>query len=137
MSSTTAAVSAAATAANNSTAAIQTSGPGGNGGQDVPSEKTLISAARLAIEQDKPVLLDYYMDTRKGTAFLGEDPDTQERILVKSAEEYTSPVQKVFKSPPEYIILTENSIYIVHGSIKKKVITTGGVGPSGGDKKTV
>jgi hypothetical protein len=82
-------------------------------------------AARIAVEQDKPILLDYYNDTKNAKAFLGEDPDTKERILVKNAEEYTSPIQKIFKAATDYIVMTENSIYIVSGSIKKKVITTG------------
>ena len=82
-------------------------------------------AARIAVEQDKPILLDYYNDTKNAKAFLGEDPDTKERILVKNAEEYTSPIQKIFKAATDYIVMTENSIYIVSGAIKKKIITTG------------
>ena len=96
---------------------------------DIPSEKVLMHAARIAVEQDKPILLDYYNDTKNAKAFLGEDPDTKERILVKNAEEYTSPIQKIFKAATDYIVMTENSIYIVSGAIKKKVITTGNSGP--------
>jgi hypothetical protein len=92
---------------------------------EIPAEKTLIHAARIAVEQDKPILLDYYNDTKNAKAFLGEDPDTKERILVKNAEEYTSPIQKIFKAATDYIVMTENSIYIVSGAIKKKIITTG------------
>jgi len=95
---------------------------------DVPSEKTLLHAARIALEQDKPILLDYFIDTRDGKAFLGEDVNTKEKSLVKSAEEYTSPIQKVFGTKTEYIIVTENSIYIVAGTIKKKNISMGGGG---------
>jgi hypothetical protein len=97
---------------------------------EVPAEKTLIHAARIAVEQDKPILLDYYNDTKNAKAFLGEDPDTKERILVKNSEEYTSPIQKIFKAATDYIVMTENSIYIVSGAIKKKVITTGNSGPT-------
>jgi hypothetical protein len=92
---------------------------------DIPNEKVLAHAAKIAMEQDKPILLDYYVDTKKGTAFLGEDGETKEKILVKNPEEYTSPVQKMFKAKDEYIIVTENSIYIVSGSIKKKTISSG------------
>jgi len=92
---------------------------------EIPAEKTLVHAARIAVEQDKPILLDYYNDTKNAKAFLGEDPDTKERILVKNAEEYTSPIQKIFKTATDYIVMTENSIYIVSGAIKKKIITTG------------
>jgi hypothetical protein len=65
------------------------------------------------------------MDTRAGgSAFLGEDKDTKERILVKNTEEYTSPVKKMIKAKDDYIIVTENSVYIVSGSIKKKEISS-------------
>jgi hypothetical protein len=90
---------------------------------DLPTEKVLMHAAKLAIDQDKPILLDYYRDTRAGTAFLGEDKDTKEQILFKNAEEYTSPIQKKFKVLTDYIFITENSIYIVNGAIKKKEIS--------------
>jgi hypothetical protein len=93
---------------------------------EIPCEKTLAHAARIAVEQDKPIMLDYFNDTKNAKAFLGEDPDTKERILVKNAEEYTSPIQKIFKAQTDYIVMTENSIYVVSGAIKKKIITTGG-----------
>jgi hypothetical protein len=96
---------------------------------EIPNEKTLQHAAKIAVEQDKPIMLDYYNDTKNSKAFLGEDPDTKERILVKNAEEYTSPIQKIFKTATDYIVLTENSIYIVAGTIKKKIITTGSSAP--------
>ena len=91
---------------------------------EIPNEKVLRHAAKISMEQDKPILLDYFKDTREGTAFLGEDKDTKEKILVKNADEYTSPVQKMFKAGDDYIIVTENSVYIVSGSIKKKEISS-------------
>lgn len=85
----------------------------------------MVHAAKIAMEHDKPILLDYYKETRVGgTAFLGEDKETKEKILVKNPEEYTSPVIKMFKAKDDYIIITENSIYIVSGSIKKKEISS-------------
>jgi hypothetical protein len=127
-------------AAASSASATQPSAPSGQqlalqqgGGiqtTEIPAEKTLVHAARIAVEQDKPILLDYYNDTKNAKAFLGEDPDTKERILVKNAEEYTSPIQKIFKAATDYIVMTENSIYIVSGAIKKKIITTGNSGPT-------
>jgi hypothetical protein len=93
---------------------------------DLPTDKTLLHAARIALEMDKPILLDYFIPTRDGTAFMGEDVTTKEKSLVKSSEEYTSPIQKVFGTKSEYIIVTENSIYIVAGTIKKKSISMGG-----------
>jgi len=98
------------------------------GAVDLPNEKVLIHAAKIAMEQDKPILLDYYKETKAGgTAFLGEDKETKEKILVKNPEEYTSPVQKMFKAKDDYIIVTENSVYVVSGSIKKKEISSSGM----------
>jgi len=91
---------------------------------NVPSDKTLLHAARIAIEQDKPIMLDYYLDTKEGRAFLGEDATSKEKMLVRSEEEYTSLIQKIFKVKDDFIVITENSLYIVSGSIKKKSITT-------------
>jgi hypothetical protein len=94
---------------------------------DIPNDKVLAHAAKIALEHDKPILLDYYKETRAGTAFLGEDKDTKEKILVKSPEEYTSPVQKLFKANGDFIIMTENSIYITHANMKKKEISSAGM----------
>jgi hypothetical protein len=98
---------------------------------ELPSDKVRTHAFKLAIDRDKPIQLDYYRETRSGSAFLGEDKDTKEKILVKNAEEYTSPVTKMYKvaetadpSKFDYIIETENSIYIVSGNIKKKEISS-------------
>lgn len=64
---------------------------------DTPSDKTLLHAARIAIEQDKPIMLDYYLDTKEGRAFLGEDATTKDKMLVRSEEEYTSSFKKFLK----------------------------------------
>jgi hypothetical protein len=89
-----------------------------------PNDKTLKHAARIAIENDKPILLDYYNDTRLGKAFLGEDGATKEKMLVRSEDEYTSLIQKIFKVAEDFIVITENSIYIISGTTKKKTIST-------------
>lgn len=89
----------------------------------VPSTTTLAHAARLAIQNDKPIMLDYYVDTAVGKAFLGEDADTKEKVLVKSKDEFTSSIAKTFKVGDDFLIMTENSIYIVSGKITKKRIS--------------
>ncbi len=88
----------------------------------IPSVSVLQHAARLAIQQDKPILLDYYVDTATGKAFMGEDQETKERMLVKSSDEFTSLIQKVYKVTEDFIIVTENSIYLVSGKIQKRRI---------------
>ena len=86
----------------------------------VPSPKTLVEAAKLAMQDDRAIMLDYYADTHNNKAFLGEDAETKERILVKSKEEFTSLIKKLYKVGEDFIILTENSLYIVSGKIQKR-----------------
>jgi len=94
----------------------------------LPSERVLVHAAKIALEQDKPILLDYYKDSKDGgPVFIGQDKDTMEKILVKNREEYTSPITKMFKVKDDNIIVTENSVYIVSGSIKKMEISSAGM----------
>lgn len=88
----------------------------------VPSAQSLLQAAKVAMEQDKPILLDYYADSCLGKAFLGVDETTEEKMLVKSSDEYTSLVQKVYKVGEDFLVLTENSIYIVSGKLSKRKI---------------
>jgi hypothetical protein len=112
----------ATSAASSSSSAQSGSGVASLGAQLFPSSQTLLQAAKLAIEQDRAILLDYYQQTANGTAFLGEDPDTKERILVKSKEEFTSLIKKLYKVGEDFIIITENSIYLVSGKIQKRKV---------------
>jgi len=49
-----------------------------------------------------------------------EDGD---KLLVKSEDEYTSTIVKIFKVEEDYIILTENSLYIVDAGCPTKRIS--------------
>jgi hypothetical protein len=89
--------------------------------QRLPSEVTFQNAGRLAIGEDKPILLDYWMDSLDGKALIGVR-ENNEKMLVKSAEEYTSPIAKLYRSGSEYIVMTENSIYIVSSTITSRRI---------------
>ena len=88
----------------------------------LPGSSVLLQAAKLAMAQDKPIQLDYSAETVTGKAFMGEDAESKEKMLVKSGEEFTSLIQKVYKVGEDYIVMTENSIYIVSGSIQKRRI---------------
>ena len=90
--------------------------------EKVPSVATLVSAAKLAIQKDMPVQFDYFVDSAEGKAFLGEDATTGEKMLVKNSEEYTSHIQKIYKAGDDFIIMTENSIYIASSKIHKRKI---------------
>ena len=88
----------------------------------VPSAATLVSAAKLAIQRDMPIQLDYFVESAEGKAFLGEDATTGEKMLVKNSEEYTSHIQKIYKAGDDFIILTENSIYLARSKVQKRKI---------------
>ena len=90
--------------------------------EKMPSTATLISAAKLAIQKDMPICLDYFVDSTDGKAFLGEDTVSKEKMLVKNSEEYTSHIQKIYKAGDDFIIMTGNSIYLVSGQVQKRKI---------------
>jgi len=92
-----------------------------NSNYRLPSEVTLKHACKLAIVEDKPILLDYWTSSLDNKALVGAR-DNGEKLLVKSEEEYTSPISKFYKSGTEYIIITENSIYIVSNEIPTRKI---------------
>jgi len=88
----------------------------------LPSELTLKHAAKLAIVEDKPVLFDYWTMSLDKKALVG-GKESGEKILVKSEDEYTSQISKFYKSGTEYIVITENSIYIVSSDIPSRRIS--------------
>ena len=88
----------------------------------LPSEVTLKHASKLAIIEDKPIMLDYWTSSLDKTSLIGVR-DTGEKLLVKSEDEYTSPIAKFYKSATEYIVVTENSIYIVSSEIVSRKIS--------------
>jgi hypothetical protein len=77
--------------------------------------------AKLSITEDKPIMLDYWVDSLNKDVVIGLTEDN-EKLLVKNEEEYTSPIVKIFKIEDAYIICTENSIYITSSNIDKKKI---------------
>jgi 4-alpha-glucanotransferase len=87
----------------------------------LPSQKIMQHACKLACTHDKPIMLDYWTNSLNKTVLIGVK-DNQEKLLVKSEEEYTSPIAKIYKVGKEYIIMTENSIYLVSGKIQKRKI---------------
>ena len=88
----------------------------------LPCDQTLRHLAKLSIVEDKPVMYDYWSDSTDKTVLIGVR-DGGEKLLVKSEDEYTSPIGKIYKVETEYIIITENSIYVVCASIDTKRIS--------------
>ncbi len=93
-----------------------------NSNYRLPSDTTLQHASKLAIVEDKPIMLDYWTSSVDKKALVGVR-ESGEKLLVKSAEEYTSAIAKFYKSASEYIIITENSIYIVSSDIPTRKIS--------------
>ncbi len=91
-------------------------------GYRLPENTTLQHAAKLSIVEDKPIMFDYWTNSLDKTVLIGVK-DNQEKLLVKSEEEYTSPIAKIYKVATEYIVVTENSIYIVDVAIPTKRIS--------------
>lgn len=90
----------------------------------LPSETVLRHASKIAITDDKPIMLDYWADSygESASVLIGVKGN-EEKLLVRSEEEYTSPICKIFKVCEEYIVITENSIYIVSTEIPTKRIS--------------
>lgn len=88
----------------------------------LPSETCLQHAVKLSITDDRPILLDYWTYSCDKEALIGVR-DSGEKLLVKSENEYTSPIMKIYKVESEFIILTENSIYLVKNDIPTKRIS--------------
>ena len=92
-------------------------------GYRLPENTTLQHAIKLAIVEDKPVMMDYWTNSVDKTVLIGVK-ESSEKLLVKSEDEYTSPISKIYKVGTEYIIMTENSIYIVDVEIPTKRISS-------------
>ncbi len=88
----------------------------------LPSNLSLQHCSRLAIIEDKPIMLDYWAESCDKNVLIGVK-ESGEKLLVKSEEEYTSPIAKIYKVESEYIIMTENSIYLVSNDISTKRIS--------------
>jgi hypothetical protein len=93
-----------------------------NNNYTLPDGSIWAHIAKLSIIDDKPIMLDYWTDSLDKKVVIGVR-ENGEKLLVKNPEEYTSPIQKIFKVADSYIICTENSIYIVSNSISTKKIS--------------
>ena len=90
--------------------------------QNSPSVHTLIQASKMAMEYDRPIMLDYY--SSKAKIVKTKEGDT---LLYKSNDEYTSPIGKLFKvdksqrgNLSDLIAMSENSIYLVTSEVLQK-----------------
>jgi len=87
----------------------------------LPSNVCVNHAMKLAIVEDKPIMMDYWTASLDKSVIIGVS-ENKEKLLVKSEDEYTSTIAKIYKVETEYIIMTANSIYIVSNDIPTKRI---------------
>lgn len=80
------------------------------------SAKTMEQAQKLSIKLVKPICFYFYVDSLKGNVVIKSDGE--DRIVFKNEDEHTSPILNTFKCDNEYIIVTENTIYIISAETK-------------------
>ena len=82
----------------------------------------MAQAAKVAVEQDRPIYLDYYNDSLDKKCCIGVQGTT--KFLVKSDSEYTSPIESIMRIKEEkvFLVMTENSLYVVSADIPVKRI---------------
>ena len=83
---------------------------------EMPSPLALQHATLKALETDRPIMMDYWPGSLSGSAMVGIRADN-EKLLVKSASEYTSQIVRLFKVENTFLVLTENSLYLVSSGI--------------------
>lgn len=90
----------------------------------VPSATVMVQAAKVALEHDRPIYLDYYADSMEKKCCIGVQGNT--KFLIKSDTEYTSPIETIMRIKEEkmYLVMTENSLYIVSADIPVKKIVS-------------
>ena len=67
-------------------------------------------------------MLDYWTDSRTKKCCIGVKEGI--KYIVKSEQEYTSTIENMYKIDGCYIVLTENSLYIVSLDIPVRKIVT-------------
>jgi len=95
----------------------------------VPPATSMAQAAKIAIEQDRPIYLDYYNDSLEKKCCIGVQDTT--KFLVKSDTEYTSPIESISRVKEDniFIVTTENSLYVVSAAIPVKRIVSSTANP--------
>ena len=88
----------------------------------LPHNTTLQHASKIAIVEDRPIMFDYWTGSLDKEVLIGVR-ESGEKLLVKSEDEYTSPIAKIYKVESEYIIITENSIYVISSEVDTKRIS--------------
>ena len=89
---------------------------------NIPPATVLLRAAQISVDEDRPILLDYWTESRDKKCCIGVKDNA--KYLVKNESEYTSTVQSIFRLDGCFIVLTENSLYIVSQEIPVRKIVS-------------
>jgi hypothetical protein len=82
----------------------------------LPTDKTLQQSVKLSIKLVKPVCFYFYVESLKGNICIASDGE--DRIIFKNEEEHTSPILNTYKCENEFIVVTENTIYVISSQTK-------------------
>ena len=88
----------------------------------LPPASVLLRSAQIALDDDRPIVLDYWTDSRNKKCCIGVKDNV--KYLVKSETEYTSQIQSLFRLEGCFIVLTENSLYIVSQDVPVRKIVS-------------
>jgi hypothetical protein len=114
--------SSSSSAAAGASSSVGGGGKTGESAYRLPSNVCLQHSTKLAIVQDKPIMMDYWTASLDKSIIIGVK-ESGEKLLVKSEDEYTSPIANIYKVETEYIIVTENSIYLISNETPSKKIS--------------
>ena len=68
----------------------------------LPGDKALKNASKIALVEDKKIMMDYWMESFKEDAFLGVRENGDKLLIKNEGDEYTSSITKVYKVDEEY-----------------------------------
>ena len=85
--------------------------PAAASGLPLPTAETLVKAMKLSLKLAKPLDFYFYEEScRDGVCIMH---DGEDMVIYKNDDERTSPISKTFKSEEQFIVITENTIYII------------------------
>jgi len=83
---------------------------------NIPCDNTLNQAAKLSIKISKPICFYFYLDSCRGNVNICTNES--DKIIYKNSEEHTSSISNIYKVNNEFLVVTENTIYIISSNTK-------------------
>ena len=77
----------------------------------LPDAKSLNQACKLSIKLSKPIDFYFYIDSCRWNCQIITNDGS--KILYKNNDEHTSPIKNTYAVGCEYLVVTENTIYIL------------------------